>query len=130
MGKRATGLKSLLKFFGKPPEKTITEIQISHEGAKFRVALKRVASARRYTLRVRSATRDIVLTMPVKASLRQAQQFAQNHAEWLAERLARLPQQLLFAPGAKFPFAASRMCSGTARRPPIAQEDEDPSGST
>lgn len=104
MGKRATGLKSLLKFFGKPPEKTITEIQISHDGTKFRVALKRVASARRYTLRVRSATRDIVLTMPVKASLRQAQEFAQNHAEWLAERLARLPQQLLFAPGAKIPL--------------------------
>jgi predicted metal-dependent hydrolase len=93
-----------LEFFGKPPEKIITEIQITHEGAKFRVALKRVASARRYTLRVRSATRDIVLTMPVKASLRQAQEFAQNHAEWLAERLARLPQQLVFAPDARIPL--------------------------
>ena len=101
MARRATGLKSLLKLFGKPPEKTITEIQISHDGAKFRVALKRSASARRYTLRVRAATRDIVLTMPVKASLRQAQEFAQNHAEWIAERLARLPQQLPFVPGAK-----------------------------
>jgi predicted metal-dependent hydrolase len=94
-------LKSILKFFGKPPEKAITEIQISHEGAKFRVALKRVASARRYTLRVRAATRDIVLTMPVKASLRQAHEFAQNHVEWIAERLGRLPQQLPFVPGAK-----------------------------
>jgi predicted metal-dependent hydrolase len=94
-------LGSLLKLFSKPPQKTITEIKISHGGAEFHVALKRVASARRYTLRVRAATGDIVLTMPVRANLRQAQEFAQNHAEWISERLARLPQQLPFAPGAK-----------------------------
>jgi predicted metal-dependent hydrolase len=133
LARRAAGLGSLLKLFGRPPEKTISEIHISHEGARFRVALKRVATARRYTLRVRAATRDIVLTMPVKASLRQAQEFAQNHSEWIAERLARLPQQLPFAPGAKIslrgvthllrhcPEAADR----TGRRGPVWLEARD-----
>ena len=63
------------------------------------MTLKRVNAARRLTLRVRVATQDIVLTMPSKAGVRQAQEFAQNHASWIAHRLARLPQQLPFQPG-------------------------------
>lgn len=101
LAKRAVGLDSLLKLFGKSPQKTVTEIHIAHKGAKFRIALKRVGSARRFTLRVRAATRDIVLTMPARANVRQAQEFAQNQAGWIADRIARLPQQLPFRPGAK-----------------------------
>jgi hypothetical protein len=101
LAKGAAGLDSILKLFGKNPQKTVTEIHIAHKGAKFRIALKRIGSARRFTLRVRAATRDIVLTMPARANIRQAQEFAQNQAEWIADRVARLPQQMPFRPGAK-----------------------------
>ncbi len=89
----------MLKFFGRLPKKAVSEFEIAHEGKIFRIALKRVATARRLTLRVRAATRDIVLTMPPRASLRQAQEFANNHAHWIALRLARVPQRTPFAPG-------------------------------
>ncbi len=101
MAKTAIGFETMLRFLGGVPKKTVSEIQIAHRGATFRIALKRVATARRLTLRVRAATRDIVLTMPPRAGLRQAQEFAQNHAEWIAQRLERLPQRLPFEPGAK-----------------------------
>jgi predicted metal-dependent hydrolase len=100
LGDGVIGFDSMLKLFGGIPKKVVTEIEISYGGSKFRVALKKVGSARRLTLRVRAATRDIVLTMPARASLRQAQEFAQNHAAWIATRVARLPQQLPFRPGA------------------------------
>jgi predicted metal-dependent hydrolase len=95
------GFEGVLNFFGRTPKKAISEIEIAHRGSTYLIALKRVATARRLTLRVRAATRDIVLTMPPRAGLRQAQEFAQNHAEWIAQRLARLPQRLPFEPGAR-----------------------------
>jgi predicted metal-dependent hydrolase len=48
-------------------------------------------------LRVRFAARDAVLTMPLRASLRDARDFAQRHAAWIAARLNRLPETIPFA---------------------------------
>jgi predicted metal-dependent hydrolase len=136
--KRAIGFDGMLNFFigtpKKPVQKTpVMEIEIAHDGAVFRVALKRVATARRLTLRVRAATRDIVLTMPARVGLRQAQEFAQNHAEWIAQRLARLPQRQPFAPGAKIPLRETehvlRHCPGAQgameRRGAVWVEQQD-----
>jgi predicted metal-dependent hydrolase len=89
----------MLKFFGGLPKKAVSEFEIAHEGKIFRIALKRIATARRLTLRVRAATRDIVLTMPPRASLHQAREFASSHAHWIALRLARVPQRTPFEPG-------------------------------
>jgi predicted metal-dependent hydrolase len=89
----------MLKFFGGLLKKGVSEFEIAHEGRTFRIAVKRIATARRLTLRVRAATRDIVLTMPPRASLRQAQEFARNHAHWIALRLARVPRGIPFEPG-------------------------------
>jgi predicted metal-dependent hydrolase len=101
LAKAAVGFENMLNFFGRTPKRTVNEIEIAFRGATYRIALKRIATARRLTLRVRAATRDIVLTMPMRAGVRQAQEFAQNHAEWIAERLERLPQRLPFEPGAR-----------------------------
>jgi predicted metal-dependent hydrolase len=60
--------------------------------------LKRLPSARRFTLRVRGATRDVVLTMPARSSLRSAREFAERHAAWIGARLARLPRPVIFEP--------------------------------
>jgi len=79
-------------------------IDVVHEGACYRVLLKRVPTARRFTLRVRNATRDIVITMPKRGSIVSARDFAQRHAAWIAARLHRLPQAVPFEPGAVFPL--------------------------
>ena len=80
------------------------EVDVSHEGVSYRVSLKRVTGARRFTLRVRAATRDVVLTMPMRGSLTAARDFAQRNAAWIAARLNRLPRIVPFRPGSIIPL--------------------------
>jgi predicted metal-dependent hydrolase len=68
------------------------------------VRVRRNAQARRYTLRIHAATRDVVLTMPKRGSLREAKAFAERHASWIATRLNKLPQGAPFADGAVVPL--------------------------
>jgi predicted metal-dependent hydrolase len=79
-------------------------LDVAHEGAVYRVSLRRVTGARRYTLRVRNATRDVVITMPKRGSLAAARDFAQRHAAWIATRLHRLPVAVPFRSGAVIPL--------------------------
>ncbi len=79
-------------------------IEVAHNGEVYRVAVKRMASSRRITLRVRAATRDVVLTMPARSAMRSAREFAERHAGWIGAKLARLPQPVPFQPGALIPF--------------------------
>jgi predicted metal-dependent hydrolase len=79
-------------------------ITLTHAGETIAVALRRMPTARRFTLRVRFAARDAVLTMPQRASLRDAREFAERHAAWIAARLNRLPARILFEHGAILPF--------------------------
>jgi len=80
------------------------EIFIAHEAETFRIAVRRSAQARRYTLRLRPSRQDLVLTMPQRGSLRSAQEFAERHRGWIAEKMARLPQTIPFADGAIVPL--------------------------
>src|SRR5579863_6971221 len=91
-------------FQNRPPIVPVAHLEVAHGGAIYRVALKRLSSARRFTLRVRGATRDVVLTMPARSSLRSAREFAERHAAWIGARLARLPRPVEFAPGAVTPL--------------------------
>ena len=68
------------------------------------VQLRRNPRARRYTLRVRAATRDVVLTVPARGTLDEALDFARRHAGWVELRLSRLPETVAFAPGACLPL--------------------------
>lgn len=79
-------------------------LDVSHEGALYRVTLKRVSGARRFTLRVRAATRDVVLTMPSRGAIGAARDFAQRHAAWIAARLHRLPTVVPFRHGSLIPL--------------------------
>jgi predicted metal-dependent hydrolase len=93
-----------------PPSKTaprtsqITYLDVSHCGKTYRVALKRIASARRFTLRVRAATRDVVLTMPPRGSVTGARNFIERHAAWIGARLQRLPAPMPFGGGEIVPI--------------------------
>jgi predicted metal-dependent hydrolase len=79
-------------------------IDIVFDRACYRVRIRRHRQARRYTLRIHSATREVVLTMPPRGSLKDARAFAEKHGGWIAARLGRLPQPAPFAPGTLVPL--------------------------
>ncbi|NEU12241.1 M48 family metallopeptidase [Methylobacterium sp. BTF04] len=79
-------------------------LDIPHAGETFRIALRRRPTARRLTLRVSSATGEVVMTLPARTSLAVAQKFAVGHGGWIAARLARVPERVPFTPGAILPL--------------------------
>ena len=79
-------------------------IELRHEGEAIRVALKRRPTARRITLRVSGATGEVVLTLPETVGLDQARRFLSGHGEWIATRLAKVPERVTFVPNATIPF--------------------------
>jgi len=93
-------LRALL--FRRPPEPQ--SIEIAFDQAIYQVRLRRHPQARRYTLRIQAATREVVLTMPPRGSVREARAFAERHGGWIAVRLGRLPAAVPFAPGLVIPL--------------------------
>ena len=89
---------------GRPEGAAASFVDVDHAGRSYRVKLKRVGSARRFTLRVRTATLDAVLTMPARGSLRAARAFAERHAEWIGTRLDRLPDRIPLQAGSVVPL--------------------------
>lgn len=71
---------------------------------KVPVAVRRSGQARRMTLRVRSATRDVTLTLPDRTSAAAARDFVERHVGWIEQRLARLPERIPFEPGEIIPL--------------------------
>jgi predicted metal-dependent hydrolase len=82
----------------------ITSIDVSHAGDIYRINLRRNASARRFTLRVRAAAQDVVLTMPARGSLSEAKSFASRHAAWIGAKLRQLPEKIPLQPGGLVPL--------------------------
>jgi predicted metal-dependent hydrolase len=93
-------LRALL--YRRPSEPS--SIHVEYERASFTVRVRRHRQARRYTLRIHAVTREIVLTMPPRGSLKEAHAFAQKHGAWIASRLERLPQAAAFADGVVVPL--------------------------
>ncbi len=93
-------LRALL--FRRPPDPQL--IEIAFDGAIYPVELRRHRQARRYTLRVQAANRAVVLTMPMRGSVRDARAFAERSGAWIAARLKRLPQAIPFADGLELPL--------------------------
>jgi predicted metal-dependent hydrolase len=79
-------------------------LKVFHEGQAFKVALKRRPTAKRITLRVSNATGEVVLTIPERTDIGLAQKFADSHSQWIATRLAKVPERVLFQPGALVPL--------------------------
>ena len=106
-------LRALL--FRRPPDPQL--IEIAFDGAIFSVQLRRHAQARRYTLRVQAANRAVVLTMPLRGSVREARAFAERNGGWIAARLKRLPQAIPFVHGLELPLRGEphRIVHRTAR---------------
>ena len=79
-------------------------LDVRHGDQSFSVALRRLPTARRITLRVSSTTGEVVLTLPAHTDLGAAKRFADAHGGWIAARLARLPERVAFADGAQIPL--------------------------
>src|SRR5213595_1215018 len=107
-------LRALL--FRRPPDPQL--IEIPFDGAIYSIDLRRHRQARRYTLRVQAATRSVVLTMPLRGSVKEARAFAERNGGWIAARLKRLPQAIPFADGLELPLRGvpHRIVHRAARR--------------
>jgi predicted metal-dependent hydrolase len=78
-------------------------IDVVFDKSIYLARVRRHRQARRYTLRIDTASREVVLTIPPRGSLREAREFAQKHGAWIAARLQRLPQATPFAQGIVVP---------------------------
>ncbi len=94
-------LRALL--YRRPPAEPVA-LSVAFGDEIYLVRVRRHAQARRYTLRIQAATREVVLTMPPRGSVKQANEFAQKHGAWIAARLKRLPQAAPFAHGTVVPL--------------------------
>ena len=79
-------------------------IEIAFDGSVYPVRLRRHRQARRYTLRIQAATREVILTLPPRGSVKEASAFAHKHGGWIAARLGRLPEAIRFANGIVIPL--------------------------
>jgi predicted metal-dependent hydrolase len=79
-------------------------IEIVFDTAIYIVRLRRHRRARRYTLRIAAVTREVILTIPPRGTLKEAREFAQKHGGWIAARLGRLPEAVRFAHGILVPL--------------------------
>jgi len=79
-------------------------IEIVFDASVYLVGLRRHRQARRYTLRIQASTRDVILTIPPRGTLKEARDFAQKHGGWIAARLGRLPEAVPFAHGTIVPL--------------------------
>ena len=89
-------------------------ISVDFDGEIYLVRVRRHRQARRYTLRIHAASREVVLTMPPRGSVKQANDFAEKHGAWIAARLRRLPGAAPFAHGAVVPLRGRRTASSIA----------------
>jgi len=83
-------------------------IEVVFDRAIYLIRLRRHRQARRYTLRIQAATREVILTMPPRGSLKEARAFADKHGGWIAARLNRLPEAAPFAHGSELPLRGLR----------------------
>jgi predicted metal-dependent hydrolase len=79
-------------------------IEIVFDNSIYLVHLRRHRQARRYTLRIQATTREVILTIPPRGTLKEARGFAQKQGGWIAARLGRLPEAAPFADGAIVPL--------------------------
>ncbi|MBB5751810.1 M48 family metallopeptidase [Prosthecomicrobium pneumaticum] len=82
---------------------------VAIDGEAVRVAINWNARARRYTLRLRGAVREPVVTIPARGRLAEAQAFLDRHAGWLKTRMAALPAARPIADGATLPFRGAEV---------------------
>ena len=67
------------------------------------IEVRRHPSARRLTLQVHPTRRAVVVTVPARCRLDEANTFVSRHLDWVRDKLGNLPEAIPFAPGARIP---------------------------
>lgn len=88
--------------YRRPTEPQAIEIPFDRE--IYLVRLRRHRQARRYTLRIQAATREVILTLPPRGTVKEAKAFAEKHGGWIAARIGRLPEITPFRNGLMIPL--------------------------
>lgn len=94
---------SLPLFLRRPADREQRRLVVSCANEAFEITLKRHPRARRYTLRVLERSREVVMTIPPRGSLRGARDFAERNADWIAARMKRIPLPVALDAGAAIP---------------------------
>jgi predicted metal-dependent hydrolase len=68
------------------------------------IIVRRSKRAKYLTLRVDSASGDVILVLPQRASLAEGRRFLEDKTGWLAQQIAELPPHIPFADGAEVPL--------------------------
>lgn len=69
-----------------------------------RVEWRRSARARRMSLRIDPTGGAVVVTLPPRGTRKAGMALLMGHADWVADRLARLPEAVIFGDGATVPI--------------------------
>lgn len=74
------------------------------DGVAMPVRVRRSARARAYRLTIDGARGELRLSMPVRASLKRALGWAQDHEAWVRDQMAKQPAVTMLTDGAVFPL--------------------------
>jgi predicted metal-dependent hydrolase len=85
-------------------KKRARTVALSVQGIGVPVEVRRHAAARRLTLRVSKTRRAVVVTLPSTSHIEEAGRFLSTHADWVRERLGRVPEPVPFVDGATIPL--------------------------
>ena len=69
-----------------------------------RVEWRRSSRARRVSLRIDPTGGSVVVTLPTRATRKAGMALLMGHADWVSDRLAALPEAVVFADGAMVPL--------------------------
>jgi predicted metal-dependent hydrolase len=69
-----------------------------------RVEWRRSSRARRVSLRIDPAGGAVVVTLPIRATRKAGMALLMGHADWVSDRLAALPEAVVFSDGATVPI--------------------------
>src|SRR3984957_20154191 len=102
LGLGSSAMSSRALLYRRPDEPSAIEVILDR--SIYVARGRRRPQARRYTLRIAAAAREVVLTIPPRGTLKEAREFAQKHGGWIAARLGRLPEGVWFANGIVIPL--------------------------
>jgi len=106
-------------------------VALSVEGIGVPVEVRRNASARRLTLRVSKTRRAVVMTLPSTCRIEDADRFLKTHADWVRDRLGRVPEPVPLVDGAVIPLRGRPhriFHSGQTRGAPVVRVETPPRG--
>ncbi len=97
---RFADLDSRLTAGDRPAPRTVLRLA----EREIELAVRRSRRARRVALRVDPATAGVELVLPWRMALAEGLRFAETRRDWVAARLATIPERILFADGAILPL--------------------------